>query len=504
MSTPLKLATLAVLGLVFGFVVLRANGVDLGLKLGSSTSTLDVATIPEGALDGLVFDVSLKLKPVTPSSARRNSDCTDSQGRSAPVSKKDVEALTFLLSFAREQAGVSASLSVATVDTPSRTGSASTVPGPGDDTMGFGDLTLHHGSLRFVFQRGLISFRDSDGDGLPDELRLSDLKGTITGPGDAIEECDFSATGDGRLQTTPPSIFFGRLIRAPFLAPYVRSCDRPDCTLLADEPFIIWFSSLVHLDDIRTMVSVVDSDRSDIPIVSAHDEHFEGFSFSPKGSWPLGKTIQVMVRAGAQDRAGNKTPSPVTQTFEVVADPGPLDNFGFESGDLSGFTVTGTSPGAVGESFRGIEPAEGEQMAILGSLEGCSGAINLTARFTVPSAASHMAVDYALVTTGYQDFSAYTEATRAVISGTLRGNEGSEAFIGGRPPIEETVETSEGLIDTGFIELAVPVASLAGQEVVMTLRGRPSAKPLPFLCIPGVVLLDNIRFDVDPAPADQP
>ena len=122
--------------------------------------------------------------------------------------------------------------------------------------------------------------------------------------------------------------------------------------------------------------------------------------------------------------------------------------------------------------------------------------MTLTARLVVPEGASHLGLEYDLVITSRE--SSLDRSARAVplIGGTLRSGDGFRHFRTGRPPIEETTELSGDFREGGFRRLLIPVADLAGQEVVMTLRLRPGILMVPPpLCVPGVLLMDNLHFE---------
>ena len=310
---------------------------------------------------------------------------------------------------------------------------------------------------------------------------LSGVEAEVTTiAGDVVDQCGFSATGQGSLDNTPPSVFFrGGL-------------------LLADSSFSVWFSELVELQGVDELIDVIDSNGADIRTLPEAVEAEPGFTLSVQGFWPLGENITVNVSPGLEDRAGNRSSKSSAHDYRVVDDPGNLEDFGFEQGDLSGFTLIGT-PVEVTASFLGITPTEGDRMATIGSLSPCvPGGVSLTSRFVVPDGVSHLSLDYNLVITplwaSLIDPSA--RAASPLISGSLRGNGIFREFRQDHPRVEETSELPDGFSETGFRRLDIPVDGLAGQEVVMTLRIMPSiVLAPPPICGAAVLLLDNLRFE---------
>ena len=389
-------------------------------------------------------------------------------------------------------------LSATNLDKPMSIGSDSAELRTEGSTFTFEDLGVASGGSWLVFKTGRISLSDSDGDGLPDWLLLSEAEGRFDViMGDLILQCVFAVTGEGGLDTTPPTVFLGTPPLGPFRSlSFLRPCA--PCSLLADESFAVQTSELVQLGGgIEKLVEVVDSNGAEVRFPPDVTETAVGFAFSAMGIWPLGQTISVTVNPGLVDRAGNPTSESFTQTYRVVDDPGLLDNYGFEAADFSGFIASG-GPLEVAESFLGIGPPEGRQMAVFGSLDSCGigGGATLTSRLVVPEGASHLGLDYDLVITSRE--SSLDRSARAIplIGGTLRSTDGFRDFSIPRPPIEETTELSGDFRESGFRRLLIPVADLAGQELVMTLRLRPGILMAPPpLCVPGVLLLDNLRFE---------
>ena len=286
--------------------------------------------------------------------------------------------------------------------------------------------------------------------------------------------------------------------------------------MLADSSLSIWFSELVQIE-------AVVAASGEVKVTPKQAEGAPTYALTIEGFWPLGKTIDLEVMAGVKDLAGNPSPVGFKQRYQVVQDPGLLDNFELEKGDLSGFTVniqreyrqsdparffaeeqiffTGpvARPVRLAEEFAGVEPSQGRLMAVIGDLVSCNpGEVTLTSRFSVPRGATFLSLDYNLISEGervfHWDFTAGSH--QPLISGTLGSKDHIKSFRRDRPTRDDASELSAELITTGFRELNVPVDGLAGQEVIMTLRLRPGVimGPPPF-CGPGVLLLDNLRFN---------
>ena len=512
MSRTTSLARPAVLGLFLAVLALSqpAGAVVRGTVAGQGSSVpspahnvspaqlaIDVMPISELLLDGQVYDVSLTMLPPVEPPTRFNPSCTDERRPFAFISKEAFEAMTFQFGFAGVENTLSVSLALANLTEPMSisTGSAVLSADADADTFTFSDLATSAGASRFWFRTGRIRFDDSDADGLPDTLGLSDLEGEITTvAGDVIDRCSFSATGEGGPDTTPPSIFFG----TPVLHPFSRTMlpCRGSGVLLADSSFDICFSELVQIDRIDTLINVVDSNGLEVPFLPVDSEGGTGVSFSAMGFWPLGQDFTVTVLPGFTDRAGNRTSQSLSQSYRVVDDPSLLDNFSFETGDFSGFTVLG-DPVVLTESFLEIQPTDGRLMAIIGSLNSCGGG-TVTARLVVPQGASHLSLDHnSIVTPRESTIRSSERAAFPILSGSLRYSDGFRSFRADRPMLEETMELTGDFRETGWRHVDIPVADLAGQEVVMTLKAQPGLVigPPP-LCIPGVLLLDNLRFDI--------
>ena len=409
-------------------------------------------TGPAPVADGQIFDVSLA--PVPPDDPPHFPPSCSDDRPFAFISKGDIEAMTFQYRFARVDGQPAISLAVSNLDRPLEITSGTAPLGGEGNVFVFENLTTGvrtgFGGSTFRFKRGHIDLVDSNNDGLVDTLLLSDVEGEVTTiAGDVIDQCGFSATGQGGLDTTPPSVFF------------------TGGTLLADSSFSVWFSELIELEGVDGLIGVVDSSGAEVGTLPEFADAESGFTVPVRGFWPLGQSITVTVNPGIEDRAGNRTSDSFTQAYMVIDDPGILDNFGFESGDFSGYTVIGT-PIEVTNSFLGIVPTEGARMAAIGSLSPCvSGGVSLTSRTVVPDGASHLILDYNLVITPMWAslIGPSARASSPLISGTLRGDDSFREFRQDHPKVEDTSELPDGLRETRFQQLVVPVEGLAGQEV---------------------------------------
>ena len=304
-----------------------------------------------------IFDVSLTLLPPEEQiPIKPYPTCTDGEWPYAASFSQQIEATTLQFRFAAEGGRQTVSLSATNLDKPMSIGSDSAELRTDGSTFTFEDLGAAAGASWLVFKTGRISLSDSDGDGLPDELLLSEAEGRFEViMGDWILQCVFAATGDGGLDTTPPTFFLGEPLRYPFWPAFFMTPCAP-CFLWADESFALWSSELVRLGGIEKLIEVVDSNGAEVRFLPDVTETAEGFAFSAMGFWPLGQTISVTVNPGLLDRAANPTSESFTQTYKVVDDPGLLDNFGFETADFSGFIASG-HPLEVTESFLGIRTA---------------------------------------------------------------------------------------------------------------------------------------------------
>ncbi|MFQ5873535.1 MAG: hypothetical protein ACE5JL_07010, partial [Dehalococcoidia bacterium] len=193
-----------------------------------------------------------------------------------------IEAVTFQFAFTMEEDGRSVSLAVANLNEPLRISSGTTVLVDEGDTFAFENLATSAGTSRYEFTSGRISFVDADSDGLPDTLLLSDAEGIVgTAAGDVLTQCTFAVTGKGGLDTTPPSIFFGKTYRHPFLG--IMPCGPG--LLLADSSFSICFSERVQLEGLDKLVDVIDSNGVKVSFLPSSAETFDDYAFSAMGFW---------------------------------------------------------------------------------------------------------------------------------------------------------------------------------------------------------------------------
>jgi len=157
----------------------------------------------------------------------------------------------------------------------------------------------------------------------------------------------------------------------------------------------------------------------------------------------------------------------------------------------------GDLPADVVESFLGIAPTEGRFMARLGGTMSCSpGEMALTARITPPAGATRLLLDYnVLGRTARLNWGGGGREFPPIVA-RLQVPRGLVELTLGRPAVTElTTELEGGFGATGWRTLRMEVHSAPG-EAILTLRARPSfVGPPPPLCVPGVLLLDNLRFE---------
>lgn len=419
------------------------------------------------------------------------------------------------------------------------------------DGFRMGETTIILASRAGFFEEltltgGRIVFEDADGDRVGDRFRVETLDVKyLRVTGSIALNCTVRVTASGVPDRTAPAVSFAagcdRLSasereRGPESEPPLGSC-----LLLADSAVVLTFSEPVRTADLAMAVRATTADGSTIPLRRLGDEPALAIAVQRLGPWPLGSVVAVTVAAGIHDRNGNASTRSSSLRFPVVAGPRLLDNEGFEQGDLRNYTVHTLRdyhqpfPGVIdeavfpaqtiGEDRRdvfvvmnnlGITPPQGEYMFQAnrsGSLSGgsrCSiGEVSLTARFTLPSAASHVALAYQFVTprdeyTSLRDSRPSPSGQRwyernPILAGSTRVGERLAVARVERPARDEVVAlegaSRTGLVTTGWRRFLVPVNGREGEEVVLTLRLRPELASLPpVFCSVGLLLLDNIHL----------
>ncbi len=360
----------------------------------------------------------------------------------------------------------------------------------------------------FHLERAKLQLSASQTRGVFDRLQISDARLTRTQlVGDVVNTCVYAATADGRPDSTPPAVGIG-------------GCLHTGCRLLADSAITVWFSEPVQIDQAAALVMVTDQNGKAVRFTA---DHKDALALQVHGAWPLGGSVTIGVAPGVQDRAGNAASAGAAQSFNVVGDPGPLGNAGFESGDLSGYSallrsdytlmppadpisffgdaqVTVDQQARVVSSFHGVQPGQGSFMLALGTGQSCAaGEIALTARVHVPAGAQQLVLDFNLLNLRAQSGSSnggYSLAGgRPLIAASLRLDDGSLIAPAAVMTDGQPADLAGGGSESGWRQFSVPVGALAGQDAVLTLRFQPdlSGGPPPF-CEPGVLLVDNLRF----------
>lgn len=479
-------------------------------------------TVSAGASPGLPFGAGQTQSPVF--DLRFSAAAAGVSGVLAPCRPADVEAITVQVRF--ELSGMSVQMWLGEAAARPPVAAEQPVPLRGDNNsfrFENASVTLTAG-VSLTLTRGRLTFDGAAGGGAADRFRLDEVTGMLQViTGDVISSCAIAAIGSGALDRTPPSAAFA------FRCQGRMSDEMLPCLLLADTAIVIRFSEPVRVADLAALIRATAADGASIPLRPVAVEPEFSAAVRRTGPWPLGGAATVTVGPGLHDRNGNTSTSTFTETFPVVADPGSLDDAGFEDGDARGYTVQTLldyiqlAPGfgdearllaipshrlppplAVVESEASVLPTEGAYMARVGRLDrspqglNCTaGEVSLTARFTLPEAVSHVALEYQYLAleSFVRGADRFARENSPLLSGSARAGERLLTARLERPTIEAMAALGDGVLTTGWQVFMLPVGGLEGEEIVLTLRLRPEVTlGLPPLCLPGVLLLDNVHL----------
>ena len=329
--------------------------------------------------------------------------------------------------------------------------------------------------------------------------------------GDTSAACNLVATGAGVPDTTAPVVTFALRCSGA-------SGQPSPCLLLPESAITLNFSKPVHAAQLPALLSAEDGQGNAVALYIPPAESPTLTSLDVFGFWSLGGQVTLTVAPGLGDQAGNVTAQPLSQRFQVVDDPGAFVDGGFESGTLTGYTVTTlreyTDHGDealylassvqdqsrainVVPSLRGIRPTEGQQMAAIDNSLDCSvGEVALVAHLSVPSGATALLLDVNLLQAIGPEPDTLAIQANPPVSATVRGAGEFRTVVQPRPTGAALASLDDTYTGTGWQSVSVPVDGLGGQDVLLTLRLRPSVVMAPPpLCIPGTLLLDNLRFE---------
>jgi hypothetical protein len=454
---------------------------------------------------GQTFDAPLQIMPDSADAA--------SCGR---VGLDELNTMTVQFAFSRTADGLAIAASRSNLSAPAAIaplgfpGDAS-VPVAGDGTFKQLSITIDRGQMLTV-ESGQIVVEQTDAAGRASVLLFAALKGSMQiVAGDQVFYCGLGAALTAVPDTTLPLVF-------------IPGCSYSDgavtvpCLLLADQAVEIDFSEPVQVGGIAALISAVDANRNELALSPVRGGVQTAVFLS--GGWPLGGTVTLTVAAGVPDRAGNTSVAPVSQTFAVVADPGDLDlagNSGFETGDFSGYSLTNTYSVPVGSDqgsgvsaltsdsadprsftrivteLHGVLPTEGGLMAAIGADQGCAAQdVDLTASFAVPDGVSALLIDANLLT---QHTGVSGTNPPPFVSATVRGAGVLFSGVAATPSDAALLPADGSVMQSGWQQVSVNVGELAGQQVALTIHVYAARSPgFPEPCLPGTVLLDNLRF----------
>ncbi len=285
------------------------------------------------------------------------------------------------------------------------------------------------------------------------------LEGTMTGVAhlpsamahDVTNDCPMTATLTGKPDTTPPLALFPTL-------------DSPQSPLYQPE---LSFSEPVTLAKGAPLVTVTAGGLVlTVPFDPKEDPGGAvGYAKVPvPGHLPLGATVTLEVSADARDLAGSPLGELRSMTFKTVPDPGLLSNPGFEGGK-TGFVTTSALD--VSEQTLSYPAAEGTHFALwdAGPVGGA-----LSFRLALPGTATKLRIA--------ADYLRFTKSTTPgpTDSGLSLVVSTTTAKVTTSVQLPEPSLVLENALHTGWIDLVADVATLAGQEVVVTLH-RKSAAP---------------------------
>lgn len=472
--------------------------VALSLTVSASTrsSRVRAQPAPGTATTSQIFSVALRLQPpATAAEGRFPSGCTGDD-RDAFEGIK----FQFILS---PSASPSLRVLPAELHDPTDAEGGSATLTPGDSDLRFDSISLKLGSRTLKLGQGRLHVNAQSADAA--RLEITQLHVSLFRlEGDIGRTCENDATGSGALDQSPP---------VPLLAvpSCVDSASAP-CEMLADGTLVVAFSKTVQLGDSGPRVSAVDQDGNALTMLPAPapTPPATGYLLPFRAAWPLGRRITVRVAAGVRDLADNVSTEPVERSFFIIPDPGALDatgNYGFETGDLGGYTVRslrgvtsfgypsgfGVAPSPEPQTLtdlHGIAPAEGRFMLSAGSPTGCGDSgFALTTRLGIPDDATSLVLDYNAVLRG-----GGLGTSTPLLSATVLGGDRIETAEERWPPREALSAADSEVMQSGWHQVRIPVQRLAGSEALLTLRLRTSILLVP-LCFSGIVLLDNLRFE---------
>jgi hypothetical protein len=325
------------------------------------------------------------------------------------------------------------------------------------------------------------------------DLAKGTLSGSLGGAAfhqeaDVITGHTIAASLTGALDRTPPKLLLSW--RSALVGPR-HVLDRPS----------ISFSEPVRLPaGSGTLARLVSGGKTllTVPFSPGSDPAGATVLASPQLQFhlPFGASVAVAADTGLVDLAGNKLASPASLSVKTVADPGLLNNPGFERGDLGGYLVLSRASSCVSvvKALGTLKPVEGSYMAYISS--DCLGTAvdegHITARLKLPAGARTLTLALDHLSSG---FSISLSQLQLVIASA--GARQSTVLSKVLPAATKNVTGATGYpkLHSGFTDVSLDVSALAGETVTLSLGklplGQPRCGPLP--SSDTGLLLDHIR-----------